>query len=367
MIVIEKIELLAWILSNMLFSYIDISLFEMLFKKQMNIKFKLKHTILVGAVKIIILKLLGYTYGACVNLILTILLIKVVLKEEDNKKCIKGGLISELPKILIDVSTVGFISINNLQANVTDYLISIYILNIVTKLILYHFKELVIIEKSKIQINALQAYNKNLADVNDSTREFRHNFSNFVQALEGYIVTDNMNGIKEMSSGLMKECVTTKNLAILDPKSVDNSAVYSIITHKYHLAEEQNIVMNIEFMINLKEMKICNYQLCKILSILLDNAIEAASKCNENKVINFKAVEQVQQKRKLIIIENSYSDINIDIDKIFEKGYSTKVDDDPEKHGIGLWSVKKILLHNENLNLYTQKGELFSQQLEIYE
>ena len=35
-------------------------------------------------------------------------------------------------------------------------------------------------------------------------------------------------------------------------------------------------------------------------------------------------------------------------------------------HGLGLWTVRKILKSNNNLNLYTAKKELFCQQLEIY-
>ncbi len=36
--------------------------------------------------------------------------------------------------------------------------------------------------------------------------------------------------------------------------------------------------MNIEVMIDLKEMKISPYEFCRILGILLDNAIEAAKR-----------------------------------------------------------------------------------------
>ena len=69
--------------------------------------------------------------------------------------------------------------------------------------------------------------------------------------------------------------------------------------------------------------------------------------------------------RKLIIIENSYNNKNIDLGKIFEKGYTSK-EDSPNEHGLGLWNIRNILMNNENLNLYTTANELFRQQLEIY-
>ena len=54
----------------------------------------------------------------------------------------------------------------------------------------------------------------------------------------------------------------------------------------------------------------------------------------------------------IIVIENSYKKVNIDLDKIFEKGYSTKLD--KEDHGLGLWNVRRILNTTENLNLFTK-------------
>lgn len=69
------------------------------------------------------------------------------------------------------------------------------------------------------------------------------------------------------------------------------------------------------------------------------------------------------KQKQMLIIENTYNNKQISIDKIFEKDYTTK----PHNTGLGLWEVKKILSRNTNLNLYTSKNhDYFSQQLEIY-
>ena len=74
----------------------------------------------------------------------------------------------------------------------------------------------------------------------------------------------------------------------------------------------------------------------------------------------------------MFIIENSYSNKNVNTDEIFEKGYSSKEDhfkEDHSKnyHGLGLWEVRKIIKKHKNLNLYTTKNNLlFKQQLEIF-
>lgn len=123
--------------------------------------------------------------------------------------------------------------------------------------------------------------------------------------------------------------------------------------------------MNVEIMINFQELNISTYELCRILGILLDNAIEATKQCEE-KIINIKFIKDFKVNRKLIIIENSFNQPDIDLEKIYEKGYSTKTED-LEQHGLGLWTVRKILSKSDNLNLFTTIDNLFRQQLEIYE
>ena len=98
----------------------------------------------------------------------------------------------------------------------------------------------------------------------------------------------------------------------------------------------------------------------RVLGILLNNAIEASKECDD-KIIN--VIFRKNGNRNEIVIENTYKNKYIDIDRIFEKNYSTK----KGNSGIGLWEVKKILKKHKNLNLYTSKNnKFFSQQFEIY-
>ena len=104
------------------------------------------------------------------------------------------------------------------------------------------------------------------------------------------------------------------------------------------------------------------YEFTRIFGILLDNAIEATLEC-ENKEIIICIKKDDSKNRQLAIVKNTYKDKNIDTEKIYEKGYSTK----PNNTGLGLWKVRQILKSNNNLNLYTSKtNDYFSQQLEIY-
>jgi len=221
-----------------------------------------------------------------------------------------------------------------------------------------------LMELQSVKIHTLETYNRTLSIMYDSIRGFKHDFSNFVVALDGYVETENLKGIKQMSKSILKECVCTNKMEVLDPKVIDNPAIYSIVTNKYYLAKEQHLNMNIEIMSKIDNNSENIYEICRILGILLDNAIEAA-KDSKDKILNIKFMSDTKVNRKLIIVENSYENKNVNIDKIFEKGYTSK-ENDSKKHGLGLWNIRNILMNNENLNLYTTADDLFRQQLEIY-
>ena len=213
-------------------------------------------------------------------------------------------------------------------------------------------------------IQNLKSYNKTLSIMYDNIRGFKHDFSNFIQSLDGYIQTNDMNGIKSMNLSVCKDCKNINSMGVLDPRIINNPAVYSLLTNKYYLAREYNIIMNIEIAFNILELPIETYKLCEILGILLDNAIEAAREC-KNKLIEVRFVKDTCKNDKIIIIENTYENYEVEMDKIFEKGYSTK--NDKKDHGLGLWNLNKIIKHSDNLKLYTDKGKMFSQKLVILE
>lgn len=207
-----------------------------------------------------------------------------------------------------------------------------------------------------------QLYNKSLKILHDNVRAFKHDFSNIVQAIGGYIGTNDMEGLKTYYSQLLDDCQKVNNLYTLSPEVINNPAIYSLLTSKYHKADELGIKINLEVFLNLNELNMKIYEFTRALGILMDNAIEAASECDE-KIINVEIRKDFKVNRQLLIIENTYKEKDVDLDKIYEKGYSSK----PNNTGLGLWEVRQIMKKNNNLNLYTTKNDkFFNQQLEIY-
>ena len=96
----------------------------------------------------------------------------------------------------------------------------------------------------------------------------------------------------------------------------------------------------------------------------IDNAIEAAKEC-DNKLIKVSFRKEDSRHRILVIIENTYNNKDVDTERIFEKGVSSKSSE--TNSGLGLWKVRQILKRNNNLNLFTTKSsDMFKQQIEIY-
>lgn len=208
------------------------------------------------------------------------------------------------------------------------------------------------IKNQKLEINSLN-------EINDSTRSFRHDFNNIMQAIGGYIQTNNLYDLKKFYNNLIPECFKINNLYRYHSKLMVNSAIYSIIADKYNKAEKSQIKMSLNILSDLNKINLDSYHLTKILGILLDNAIEASKECPK-KIINLSFAEY--ENKQLIIVENTYLNKNISTRKIFEKNFSSK-----QNHsGIGLWEVNKIVTKNKNLKLYTDADKLFfTQKLEI--
>ncbi len=205
-------------------------------------------------------------------------------------------------------------------------------------------------------------YNTALKTSHDLIRAFKHDFSNIVQAIGGYIASNDMEGLKVYYSQLLDDCQALNNLDTLNPTVINNPAIFRLLSLKYYRATELGITFNINIFLNLNEINMKIYDFSRILGILLDNAIEAASEC-EKKIINVEMRKDLSRNRQLLIVENTCCKKDIDLERIFQKGVSSKA----KNTGLGLWKVRQILNKNSNLNLYTsQDGDLFKQQLELY-
>lgn len=276
-----------------------------------------------------------------------------------NKSIITLNFLFGLFNIIVQtILTINYIDILPIQFTFFNFIC----LLIYYCLSFYSLAKLMKLAVTTQKLESAKEYNKTLHILHDSVRGFKHDFDNIVTTIGGYIKTNDMKGLEKYYSQLEEDCEKVNNLYILNPDIINNPGIYNLLTTKYSEATEKGIKVNLTFLLDLKNLHMKIYEFARMLGILLDNAIDAASEADE-KVLNIVFRNDSRNNRNIVLIENTYKDKNINIDEIFNKGVTGK-----ENHtGLGLWEVKQILKKNNNINLYTNKNETyFSQQLEIY-
>jgi len=278
----------------------------------------------------------------------------------------KKLLVVNLIFILISIASQFYLFIfynNILPLYIT--LISLFSLIIYSIISIYSIIKTVNLDITQRDLEQSKLYNKTLEVLYGNMSAFKHDFSNIITALGGFVYTKDISGLEKYYDKLLEECNINNNLSTLNPKIINNPAIYNILATKYYKADELGIKINLQVFINLNDLKIDIYEFSRIFSILLDNAIEAASKCEEKQILidihDFKS-----KKCQIITIENTYCDKNIDISQLYTKGYTSKTSD-KESHGIGLWQVSKMIKKFNNVILDTSKDEkFFKQEIAIY-
>ena len=122
----------------------------------------------------------------------------------------------------------------------------------------------------------------------------------------------------------------------------------ALVNYKYLLAVQKNIEMQVEICIP-EELNVDTADLCIILGNLLDNAIEAAEKCEKEKRIRLKILYGNRNIR--IEIANTFDG---EIHRM-ENGMYMTSKKDAKRHGIGLQSVQKSI---DKYKGKTTKGKL---------
>jgi two-component system sensor histidine kinase AgrC len=141
-------------------------------------------------------------------------------------------------------------------------------------------------------------------------------------------------------------------------KKINDPGIIGLFLSKLDAMRENGVYCNIiiDSEISVSGMKIRD--LCDCLGVLIDNALESASEI-ENGFVKIK-VETIENSL-IFLIQNSVTGL-IDVDRIFEQGWSTKGQD----RGFGLWHVMNIIRTYPNVLFNTTlKNDVISQELII--
>lgn len=198
---------------------------------------------------------------------------------------------------------------------------------------------IVILARNYIQLlkrdDALRENIDNLSKLNDKLRMDRHDYLNQLQVVYGLMELEEYDEMNAYLRKVYKELMKTG-------KAVKTSkpAVNALLAAKSAEAEAEEIEFLIEVKSDLKNLNIEDWELCKVLSNLTDNAVKALEDSDvQEKKITINITETQQQ--YIFSVENNGPRIPEDIrDSIFKKGFTTKKE---EGHGMGLAIVSEIV------------------------
>lgn len=219
------------------------------------------------------------------------------------------------------------------------------------------------LEMTTRELETANLYNNTLSQLVDMNRGFKHDIGNMIQAIGGYVELNDLSGLKNYyQTGLLPEIEKANNLSLLNPDTINNPPIFGLLLAKHNYANNLNVTLKITSFFDYSSINMNIFDFVKIFGILLDNAIEASSMCEEKLVDVYISIDFYNRKQ-IFKISNTYNNKDVDLEKIFEKDYSTK----ENKSGFGLWEVNQIINKTTNVKISTYKdNKLLTQKLEIH-
>lgn len=181
-------------------------------------------------------------------------------------------------------------------------------------------------------------------DMVDRQRVDNHENKNQLLIIKNMIKKNDKDVIKYIDT-VVKDEKEDDEALYTKVKSIPSGGLQGIIYQKMLSMKDNRILFSLDVSrdvrkIDLEKMNIeDNYKLCKIVGVLLDNAIEESLKIDDRRIMISLYVDEDM----LIIDISNRFDGKIDLDKIDEEGYTTK----GEGHGYGLSLVKKLVNGND--------------------
>jgi len=196
--------------------------------------------------------------------------------------------------------------------------------------------------KSKAE-QELADHTRQLEQAYNSMRSFRHDYRNLLSALMGY---DNMEELKSNLSkhlGYADEALNSLDSVEGRLNLINLPELKGLLWVKCAQAQTQGIEIELDIAEPVYNIPLNTEDLCRIVGIVVDNAIEELLGHDNNpKILKLSIVDD--EGDIIIDCSNPYQTAPL-LKKIFDKGYSTK----GPGRGLGLFNLKKIREKNANV------------------
>ena len=218
--------------------------------------------------------------------------------------------------------------------------------------------------------NLIQAENEHLMeslhqyeDMVDRQRVDNHENKNQLLIIKNMIDKNDKDLVKYINT-VIKDKKEDDEVLYTRVKTIPSGGLQGIVYQKMLVMKDEKILFSLDVSRDVRKINLDNlsnddnYRLCKIIGVLLDNAIEA-SRDIDDKCIMISLY--VDDDMLVVDISNRFSG-RIDFDKLDDEGYTSKGDG----HGYGLSLVKRILSETDIFeNKRSIKKDIFKQVIKV--
>jgi len=223
-------------------------------------------------------------------------------------------------------------------------------------------KERLQAENQQALLEQLSEYTEQVEKESEIIRKSRHDYINILTSMTGFLDNKDYNGLEKyiydvVLSNEQRLHYDTEQIAKL--RNIKIPPVKGLLANKLSFAQLSEINVSIEILKEINEWSIKDYDIVRMLGIILDNAIEESSHCEEAE-INI-AIFPANKNYKIIVSNKCRSNTEHP-EKLKELGYSTK----GEGRGLGLSNLFEIISTYDEVVLTTTVNEgVFTQELTI--
>ncbi|BCN29885.1 sensor histidine kinase [Anaeromicropila herbilytica] len=218
------------------------------------------------------------------------------------------------------------------------------------------------VARKQLELLQLQTYTENLEYIYNDMRKVRHDYMNVLASMVGYMEERDMDGLIDFfDHNVLAFTHEMKSLdfQLVRLSNIKQRELKGLIAIKIVKAREAGINVSIDIAEQIEITELNPIDICRMIGILLDNAIEAAL---ETKQKTLQLGLLIKKNSKLIIIINSCKEERLNIFQLYQKGYSTKGDN----RGLGLSNLKEIISKYSNCDMETVvENYEFKQIMEI--
>ena len=195
------------------------------------------------------------------------------------------------------------------------------------------------LELELVQYENLNTYTKEVEQLYQEMRAFRHDYIDLLTTLKGYIDQEDNASLKEYFYQEILPAgreMTSSDYRLGLLSRIKDTSLKSLLAAKLMAAHSQGSHVHIEINEDIQEMPVKMIDLIRVLGIFLTNAIEAAEE-SEEKELDLAMIRESDQ--TAVLIRNTTKPLSLSVQQLMRKDVSTK-----EGHsGLGLDTARRIL------------------------